>query len=123
MGHGMVMSRRQIALPFGCEHGDGWFNLLWRLCDDLEPLVAKYEKQTGHRFQVVQVKEKVGGLRFYVENANDVIRQRIELAELESFKICEVCGNPGQRQSHGRIQTFCDEHAFERTIVGGPEKK
>ncbi|MGB8478745.1 MAG: hypothetical protein WCE63_07880, partial [Acidobacteriaceae bacterium] len=92
-------------------------------CEDLEPLVAEYESETGHQFKVVQVKEKFGGLRFYVEDANEVMRQRIELAELKSFKTCEACGNSGQRRSHGRIQTLCDEHAFERTTVGRPEKE
>jgi len=106
-------SLQQTLMPFGCEHGDGWFNLLWRLCEDLEPLVAKYEKQTGHRFQVVQVKEKFGGLRFYVANANDVIRQRIELAELESLKSCELCGKPGRRRIDGWINVLCDEMPTE----------
>ena len=86
---------RHTLMPLGFEHGDGWFSLLWRLCEDIEPLVAEYENETGRPFQLVQVKEKFGALRFYVENANDVIRQRIELAELESLNTCEVCGKPG----------------------------
>ena len=101
---------QHTLMPFGCEHGDGWFNLLWRLCEDLKPLVAEYQNGTTHRFQVVQVKEKFGGLRFYVENANDVIRQRIELAELESLDTCEVCGEPGVSRSEGWIKTRCDAH-------------
>lgn len=109
---------RRTLMPFGCEHDDGWFNLLWRLCEDLEPLVVEYEKETDHRFEVVQVKEKFGGLRFYVENADDPIRQRIELAELESLKTCEVCGTPGQRRNRGWIQTLCDGHADERVAFG-----
>lgn len=43
----------------GFEHGDGWFDLVWRLCEDLEPLVARLEKETGQQFQVLQVKEKI----------------------------------------------------------------
>jgi hypothetical protein len=31
---------RYTAMPRGFEHGDGWFDILWRLCEDLEPLVA-----------------------------------------------------------------------------------
>ncbi|MGB8478936.1 MAG: hypothetical protein WCE63_08855, partial [Acidobacteriaceae bacterium] len=92
-------------------------------CEDLEPLVAEYESETGHQFKVVQVKEKFGGLRFYVEDANEVIRQRIELAEMESFDTCEVCGKPGRRRSGGWIQTQCDEHANEEPTVGRPEKE
>lgn len=101
---------QQTLMPLGFEHGDGWFSLLWRLCEDLEPLVVQYEDETGHQFQLVQVKEKFGALRFYVENANDVIRQRIELAELESSNTCEVCGEPGVSRSDGWIKTRCDAH-------------
>jgi hypothetical protein len=57
---------RYTAMPRGFEHDDGWFDILWRLCEDLEPLVAEVEKQTGVPFEVLQVKEKFGGLRFYV---------------------------------------------------------
>jgi len=42
------------------------------------------------------VKEKFGGLRFYVNcRRNEAIRQRIEAAIQESFHTCEVCGQPG----------------------------
>lgn len=44
----------------GFEHGDGWFNILWRLCTDLEPLVAELERKTGVQFEVVQVNAKLG---------------------------------------------------------------
>jgi transposase len=30
-------------MPRGFEHDDGWFDILWRLCEDLEPLVASVE--------------------------------------------------------------------------------
>jgi hypothetical protein len=32
---------RFTAMPWGFTHDDGWFNILWRLCVDLEPLVAQ----------------------------------------------------------------------------------
>lgn len=50
-------------MPFGFAHDDGWFHLVWCLCEDLEPLVTAYEKETGCRFEVMQVKAKFGGLR------------------------------------------------------------
>jgi hypothetical protein len=57
---------RHTAMPRGFEHNDGWFDILWRLCEDLEPLVAEFEKAGRPKFEVLQVKEKFGGLRFYV---------------------------------------------------------
>jgi hypothetical protein len=57
------------------------------------------------------VKEKFGGLRIYVNDADDNIRLRIETAQLESFRTCEICGQPGTRREGGWIKTLCDEHA------------
>lgn len=87
---------RRTLMPFGFRCGDGWFDLLWRLCEDLEPLVAELEKQTGLQFEVLQVKEKFGGLRFYVNQHTDAIGERIQKAVQESLRTCELCGKPGQ---------------------------
>jgi hypothetical protein len=51
-------------MPFGFEHGDSWFDLVWTLCERLETVVAAAETKTGRSFHVHQVKEKFGGLRF-----------------------------------------------------------
>jgi hypothetical protein len=98
-------------MPRGFEHGDGWFDILWRLCEDLEPLVA------GDEFEVLQVKEKFGGLRFYVRlddlrlsHANEAIDRRIGAAMEDSFRTCEVCGEPGRLREERSIRTLCDEH-------------
>jgi hypothetical protein len=96
---------RHTAMPWGFTHDDGWFDILWRLCEDLEPLVA------GHRFEVLQVKEKFGGLRFYVNYKTEDIDRRIGIAAEESFRTCEICGQPGKLQEDSRIKTLCDEHA------------
>jgi hypothetical protein len=101
-------------MPLGFLHADGWFAILWRLCEDLEPLVAELEQASGSPFEVLQVKEKFGGMRVYVNDANDAIRQRIETAIQESFHTCEVCGQPGTLREGGWIKTLCDEHATER---------
>jgi hypothetical protein len=102
---------KETAMPRGFEHGDGWFDILWRLCEDLEPLVA------GHEFEVLQVKEKFGGLRFYVRfdglrlsHADNAISRHIGAAMEESFRTCEVCGQPGELREGRSIKTLCDEH-------------
>lgn len=43
-----------------------------------------------------QVKEKFGGLRFYVRNADNFVWGAITLAESLSVSICDVCGGPGK---------------------------
>ena len=98
-------------MPRGFTHDDGWFDLLWRLCEDLEPLVAEFAAAGGPKFEVLQVKEKFGGLRFYVNcRRNEAIRQRIGIAADESFRTCEVCGQPGKLREDRWIKTLCDEH-------------
>lgn len=100
------------AMARGFECGDGWFDILWRLCVDLEPLVVELEKATGEPFEVVQVKEKFGGLRFYINHHTDAINQRIREAQGESFRTCEICGQPGVHRETARwIRTVCDAHA------------
>jgi hypothetical protein len=102
---------RRTAMPRGFEHDDGWFDILWRLCEDLEPLVAEFEQTTGLKFEVMQVKEKFGGLRFYVNcRRNEAIRQRIGIAMEEAYRTCEVCGQPGRQREGAYSKTVCDEH-------------
>jgi hypothetical protein len=103
-------NRRETRMTDGFAYGDGWFNIVWRLCEDLEPLVAETEKATERPFEVLQVKQKLDGLRFYVNHATHAIQKRIEAAELESVRTCEVCGKPGKRREGDCIRTACDEH-------------
>jgi len=41
----------------GFAHEDGWFDILWRFCEDLEPLVAAFEHESGFQFELLQAKE------------------------------------------------------------------
>jgi hypothetical protein len=98
-------------MPRGFEHGDGWFDILWRLCEDLEPLVAEFEAAGGPKFEILQVKEKFGGLRIHVNcRRNEAIRQRIDTAIQESLRTCEVCGQPRTLREDNWIKTLCDLH-------------
>ena len=102
---------RETLMPFGFAHGDGWFDLLRRLCERLESVVTEAEKRSGPPFRVLQVKEKFGSLRFYPNYSNDAIAALFGDAEVESTRTCEICGKPGIRRIAGWIRTRCDEHA------------
>ncbi|MBI2023543.1 hypothetical protein HYT01_03215 [Candidatus Giovannonibacteria bacterium] len=95
----------ESLMAFGFECGDGWFPLIKELCEKLSALKLKV-------FEVVQVKEKFGGLRFYpggieLEKAEAVFKL-IDEAEAISFTICEACGAPGKPNQQGWISTLCD---------------
>jgi hypothetical protein len=88
------MTEGLMCFGFAC--GDGWFDLIWKLCEDIEKLDPSPE------FEVLQVKEKFGGLRFYPMGvAKEETWNRINEAENESYKICEVCGKPGALRKGG----------------------
>jgi hypothetical protein len=102
---------RYTAMSRGFCNDDGWFEILWRLFGDLEPLVAELEATGGVPFEVLQVKEKFGGLRVHVNHTSDAIRRRIETAADESFRSCEICGQPVELRDGSWIKTLCDQHA------------
>jgi hypothetical protein len=81
---------------------EGWFQLIKDLIVDLIEL--------GWNKEVCQVKEKFGGLRFYINDGTDEMYDRIHKAETESCTICEITGKPGTlRTDISWYRTLCDE--------------
>lgn len=72
---------------------------------------AKMDEEAEKVPVAVQVKEKFGGLRFYVQAATDKHYNFISFAESMSYKTCEECGAPGKRYTDGWHRTLCDIHA------------
>jgi hypothetical protein len=48
-------------------------------------------------------------LRFYTGAISDEMFDRIGKAEEESFKTCEMCGEPGQVRGTAWLMTRCDK--------------
>lgn len=95
----------------GISCGDGWFNLLWQLCEKLDVLINQLPENTQKQFEVHQIKEKFGQLRFYTSFGNDDIYKAITEAEELSGKICEECGEPGKSCTiRGWVRTLCENH-------------
>jgi hypothetical protein len=81
--------------------GEGWYPLVKRLIQDLI--------KRGWNRQICQVKEKFGGLRFYIQDGNAAIFECIRLAEKESLSICEITGEAGELRSDiGWYRTLSD---------------
>lgn len=85
--------------------GEGWRGLLTDLCDTLEPLLESFPED--ERPYAVQVKEKFGGLRFYMMGSSLEMEAAIDIAEERALKTCEVCGAPGQPNESGWISVRC----------------
>lgn len=77
---------------------------------------------TEHNIQVLQVKEKFGGLRFYYYADPDTvdtdtwqeIKQMVEAAERLCNYMCETCGAPGKKTNTSWIKTACPAHTSQR---------
>jgi len=109
---------RKTLMPRGFQCGDGWFDLIQRLCERLEPLVSELTATLpfGKHFEVQQVKQKFGGLRFYVSHRSAAIDAEIAGASLDSQCTCEDCGHPGTlRKKDGWLVTLCDKCLNEGT--------
>lgn len=93
---------------FGFECGAGWFTLLDATC----ALIQRHVDTQGIEQPLAsQVKEKFGALRFYYRHGDDYVAAVVDLAELLSSHICEVCGARGTTGSiFGWIQTRCPAH-------------
>lgn len=114
---------------FNLDCGDGWYNLIYELCTDIQKLLDESKMEVC--IKVEQVKEKFGGLRFYYSlsfNEDEVSevgknKQKDERKELlekvsklvdsyedKSYKICELCGNIGKlREDLEWMETLCDK--------------
>ena len=97
-------------MGFGIETNDGWCELIYNLCEEIEEyFLSQEENVIPEWFYITQIKEKFGSLRFYVSSAPMEIYDLINKAEEESFTICEVCGRQGQyRDDLSWILTLCD---------------
>jgi hypothetical protein len=105
---GMEKPITQSLMAFGFECGDGWFDIISELCQKIDEL-AKAAGLTGDDYpEAMQVKEKYGGLRFYLGHGTDEIFAAIDKAEAKSVKTCETCGKPGRQVGCGWVVTICE---------------
>jgi hypothetical protein len=101
--NGMYSNKPKIT---SCDFFDvqvGWYPLIKNLINELINL--------GWDKQVTQVKEKFGGLRFYINGGSDEMYNKITEAEKLSHETCELCGKKGELRTKIRwFTTLCDEH-------------
>ena len=96
----------ETCMNWGFSCNDGWFALIDVLCREIE----RHGQSRGLDVVAVQVKEKLGGLRFYVRGADAYVNGLIWMASALSEHICEECGAPGRLSNDGWLRTSCTEH-------------
>jgi hypothetical protein len=100
-------------VPMYIDCDEGWFDLIWKLCEDIDVIV---QREGWKDFSVDQIKEKFASLRFYVNGANKEVFDLIDEAEAKSFKICERCGKKGSMYvGFGWYRTLCPKCAKSDT--------
>lgn len=91
------------------ECGDGWYDIINELSKKIERLLEKTPKEEREQCYAIQIKEKFGGLRFYMSSMTDEIDNLITEAETLSLKTCELCGKPGELRKGGWVTVKCEE--------------
>ena len=99
-----TLSMEQTCMCWGFECGDGWFDIINNLSQKLVEIAPTVK--------AVQVKEKFGGLRFYIgpvdTDKSGLVYNLIDNAENDSFKTCEYCGTKENVTTEGGwIKTLC----------------
>jgi hypothetical protein len=107
---GPITERRYFSI------GNGWLGIVQRLFETL--IVLGWDKE------MINVKEKFGGMSIFLSNVPENGFNFIFDAERETFSTCEVCGEPGENQKiKGWVYTLCDEHRDEKLIIENEGKK
>ena len=120
-------SSRESMMCYGLSCHNGWFTLVDNLCASIEPKIRAWKDQnpdSDTHPRLAQVKEKFGGLCFYMvdldpdevgEGFYHEVMDLIFLAVQESYTICEIC------ESHGEIRrdlkwhrTLCEKCYIKR---------
>jgi hypothetical protein len=89
-----------------------WYERLWQNIKEYWRLRNNPLDVDTMQVRAVQVKEKFGGLRFYIHAGNDQVYGMIEMAEMMSYVTCEVCGSHGTMHTRGSwLKTLCPKCA------------
>jgi hypothetical protein len=96
------------AFYFECD--DGWFDIIFELCKDMQQEV---NNSGCEQVVAVQVKEKFAGLRFYASGGNEVTNAMIEKYSKLSMEVCELTGGKGYLcKKHGWFKTLSTQSAI-----------
>lgn len=94
---------------------DGWFDLIDTLCVQLQSWT---DARNAPQYVVVDVKEKLGTLRFVGRYKSPEQIGALKMAYALSARICEECGAPGRVVVAGcTLMARCEQHTPEGAIT------
>ena len=93
--------------------GDGWYKLIYELVHEIR---INDLKKGDWITKATQVKEKFGGLRFYVTGTSDKNWALIRNAEQKSYAVCEETGSEVEVGiwNNGWVRTMCRKEALRK---------
>lgn len=98
-----INERVKNGMGCGSQISEGWFDIVRELDTKIAKLCPDYV--------VDQVKEKFGGLRYYIgavpEDVFEEVRKLIREAEAKSVETCDICGEPAKINTY-EVAKYCD---------------
>lgn len=121
---GQHLPDTQNLMCYGFDCGNGWFDLVWQLSEQIEAYCQTHPEVTD--LIVMQVKQKFWELRFYTQPKVWDVEYLIEAARVRSLQTCKLTGAPGslcrfQTEGYwGYSQTLCPDQAAELGFLPTP---
>lgn len=93
--------KKPVNLPHAISVGKGWKTIICDLVDRLD--------ETKIPYKILQVKEKFGTLRFYLDREDESggFSKAVNQAMKASKVTCEDCGARGKLRGDGWVRTLC----------------
>jgi hypothetical protein len=109
-----TLSAQETCMCWGIRCGIGWYEIIDELCADLHKLFTELKLEGEDYPAVEQVKEKLGTLRFYMDDMKKLSKENQEKvhtliadAERRTEVTCERCGRPGEVAPGAWISVLC----------------
>jgi hypothetical protein len=131
----LLNRHRRLFYAHGHEHAsgypsveDGWQSIIEKAFRRIDEAVAGARRNNpAASVHVKQIKEKLGGLRIYIDSVGlpaeteAAVQEAIDLAEARASCTCEICGSPGVLHDRaGWYLTRCERHAEGEPVPARP---
>lgn len=108
-----MLDQYKVRLIVQGTPGDGWVGII-------EDFLKGMDQLGPWNHEIVQLKEKFGGLRIYLGDSTAEREELVRLAEIRADRTCEWCGAPGTVDSAFHwLLTLCEPCKAKRVLFCG----